>query len=81
MDCVNARVRKLLADVLELPREERVELVRDVLTTLGDEERDAAAAWGELVRQRADDVLAGRNLGPEARPFLAELRERLRREG
>ncbi len=77
---MNARAKKLLAEVLELPRDERAELVRDVIATLSVEDADAAAAWGELVRQRADDVIAGRNVGLDARRAVAEMRERLRHE-
>jgi hypothetical protein len=75
---MNARTKKILEEVLEMPREERAALAHDVLASLGDEVPEAAAAWGEVIRHRADDVLAGREHGPECRPFLADLRERLR---
>jgi len=45
---------------------------------VGEVPEDAPAAWGDVIRRRADDVLAGRDRGPECRPFLAELRMRLR---
>jgi hypothetical protein len=77
---MNARAKRLLEEVLALPRDERAELVRDVISTLAAEDTDAATEWGELVRQRADDVLARRNVGPEARPAVAAMRERLRHE-
>ncbi len=77
---MNARTKRLLEDVLELPRDERAELVRDVISTLAEEDAAAATAWGELVRQRAEDVLARRNIGPEARPAVAAMRARLRHE-
>jgi hypothetical protein len=78
---MNARAKKLLQEVLELPREEREEVARDVLVSLAQEDSKAAKVWSETIRTRADDVLAGRELGAECRPFVAELRERLRREG
>lgn len=78
---MNARTKKLLEEVLEMPRDERAALARDVLASLGEEDPDATSAWGEVIRRRADDVLAGRNVGPECRPFLADLRERLRKGG
>ena len=78
---MNARTKKILEEVLEMPRDERAALARDVLVSLGDEDADATRAWGEVIRRRADDVLAGRNIGPECRPFLADLRERLRNGG
>jgi hypothetical protein len=75
---VNARTKKILEEVLELPRDERAAIAHDVLASLGDEAGDASAAWGDVIRRRADDVLAGRDHGPECRPFLADLRVRLR---
>lgn len=75
---MNARTKRILEEVLELPRDERAAIAHDVLASLGDEAGDASAAWGEVIRRRADDVLSGRDQGPECRPFLADLRGRLR---
>jgi hypothetical protein len=76
---VNARTKKVLEEALELPRDERVALAQELLVSVDGEDPDAAEAWAEIIRRRTDDVLAGRAHGPECRPFLAELRERLRR--
>lgn len=80
---MNARTKKILDEVLELPRDERMALVHDVLVSLDPdgEPPDVAQAWGEEIRRRADDVLAGRALGPECRPHVSLLRERLRSGG
>jgi hypothetical protein len=77
---MSARTKKLLQEVLELPREERAEVAHGVLLSLAEEDAQAASAWNEIIRKRADDVLAGREVGAECRPFIADLRERLRRE-
>jgi putative addiction module component (TIGR02574 family) len=76
---VNARPKQVLAEALELPEEERATLVQELLASLDGEDSDAGAAWAEVIRRRTDDVVEGRGHGPEARPFLADLRERLRR--
>jgi Putative addiction module component len=76
---VNARTKHVLAEALELPKEERATLAQELLASLDGEDSDAAAAWTEVIRRRAEDALEGRACGPECRPFLADLRERLRR--
>jgi hypothetical protein len=76
---VNARTKHVLSEALELPKEERATLAQELLASIDGEDLDAAAAWSEVIRNRVDDVLEGRGHGPECRPFLADLRERLRR--
>jgi hypothetical protein len=77
---VNAVKKEILDAAMKLPKEERAEIAQELLASVDGEDEGAAEAWGELIRHRVDDVLAGRAHGPECRPFLAELRERLRSE-
>lgn len=76
---MNARTKDVLAEALELPREERAALAQELLASVDGEDPDAAAVWADVIRRRVDDALAGRAQGPECRPFLAELRERIKR--
>ncbi|MGH7284805.1 MAG: addiction module protein [Polyangiaceae bacterium] len=76
---MNARAKELLIAALDLPRDERAELARDLVASL-DEEPELDVAWAAVIRERVDAVLAKKELGPECRPYLAALRDRLHRE-
>jgi hypothetical protein len=68
----------MLAEALALPREERAALAQELLASVDGEDPDAARAWQNVIRSRVDDALAGRGDGPECRPLLAEMRDRLK---
>lgn len=76
---MNARTKDVQAEALELPREERAALAQELLASVDGDDPDAAAVRADVIRRPVDDVLAGRAQGPECRPFLAELRERIKR--
>ena len=78
-EVIRSALRRILVGALELPREERATLAQELLASVDGEDADASAAWADVIRRRVDDALAGRAKGPECRPFLKELTERLRR--
>ena len=56
---MNARAKKLLEEVLELPREDRAALANDVLASLDEPTEDVEAAWAVEIERRVRDVEEG----------------------
>jgi hypothetical protein len=73
---MNARTKKVLDDAMALPESDR-QLIADVLDASLDTEdapEDVAKAWDEVIKQRIDDVVAGRAQTRDLREAMAELR-------
>jgi putative addiction module component (TIGR02574 family) len=83
MSVVNARAKKLRAEVLELPRETRAELAHDLLLSLEDGALEAPAdvekAWAEELDRRILDVKEGRVKLVPAEEAFRQLRAGLKR--
>jgi putative addiction module component (TIGR02574 family) len=58
---MNARREGLVAEVLELPREDRIDLLLELLASLEDREPDPdiEAKWMAEIRRRHAEVIAG----------------------
>lgn len=53
-------VTNVLAEVLQLPAEDRAKLAHELIRSLdGEHDSDAAAAWDEEIERRAAEVEAG----------------------
>lgn len=80
MKVVNARVRKVVDEFLELSAEERELAVIEIEAAFEHEEpaEEVEKAWAEVIEQRARDVLEGRSTGRDAFEALDELEARLR---
>ncbi len=76
---MNARTKKLLEEVLELPASERALIVAELDASLEDEGTPAEIekAWAAELERRAADVVAGRGDGRDARAVIDELRAEL----
>jgi putative addiction module component (TIGR02574 family) len=76
---MNARTKKLLEEVLELPASERALIVAELDASLEDEgtPEEIEKAWAEELERRAADVVAGRGDGRDARAVIDELRAEL----
>jgi putative addiction module component (TIGR02574 family) len=56
---MSERARKILHDAMELPLDERAELVADLLASIdGEPSADVEAAWAAEVERRAREALA-----------------------
>jgi hypothetical protein len=77
---VNARVRKVVDDFLELSPEDRELAVVEIEAAFEHEDppEEVQKAWAELIEQRAREVLDGRSTGRDAFEALDELEARLR---
>lgn len=81
----NERVRRVLQATADLSKEEREELVAELILGLeGESEPDAGyeEAWTAEIKRRVDDVVAGRSRGipwAEARRQILANLERRRR--
>lgn len=76
---VNARTKHVLAEALELPNDERAALAEELLASLHEPDPDVERAWAAVIAERIKDVTERGVTGPECRPFLKDLVERLRR--
>jgi putative addiction module component (TIGR02574 family) len=72
---MNARTKKLLEEVLELPASERALLVAEVDASLDGEDtpEEVGKAWDAELERRIDDVVAGRVKTLDADEVLADL--------
>lgn len=79
--CVNARARKLLEEIRELPKEDQAFIVEQLEVSLVSKltQRDIDRAWAEEIAKRARQAAAGKDRGPEARAAVAQARAELRR--
>ena len=68
--------RDLLAEVLELPPDERVKLAADVLESLEEAEEGVGAAWASEIEARVAAARSGELEGTDWRSVL----ERVERE-
>lgn len=74
---MTGRAETILKEALELPPEEREELVAEILASLdADAYEDAEQAWATEIERRARGVLSGEASG---KPW-AEVRDRIARE-
>ncbi len=73
--CMNARTKKLLEEVLELPASERALLVAEVDASLDGEDapEEVERAWTAELEKRLDDVVAGRVKTRDLDESMAEL--------
>ncbi len=80
---MNARAKKLLQDVLELPRKDRAAFAHDVLLSLEDGPDEAPEvverAWAEEIERRVADLKEGRAEVIPAEQVFREARERSKR--
>jgi hypothetical protein len=76
---VNARTKHVLVEALELPNDERAALAEELLASLHEPDPDVERAWAAVIAERIKDVTERGVTGPECRPFLKDLVERLRR--
>lgn len=57
---MNARAKRVLADALELPVEDRTEVAQQLLDSLDhDAPAEIEEAWAPLIARRAQEVLDG----------------------
>jgi len=77
---VNARVRKVVDEFLELSPEERDLAVVEIEAAFEQEDppEEVERAWAEVIEHRAREVLAGRSTGRDAFEALDEIEARLR---
>ena len=77
---MNARTRKLLEEVLELPASERALLVAELDASLEGEDtpEEVEKAWAEEIERRVLDVEEGRVQAIPASEVHQALRDRLR---
>ena len=77
---VNARVRKVVEEFLELTPEEQKLAVVEIEAAFDhdDPPEDVEKAWAELIEHRARDVLAGGSTGRDAVKAIDEIETRLR---
>jgi len=74
------RTEELLAEVLELPLQERAAFAAEVLASLDgeDDPRQVEAAWLAEIERRRRRVLAGESQGLPWEEVSARIEERLR---
>jgi hypothetical protein len=77
---VNARVRKVVDEFLDLSPEEQKLAVVELEAVFEHEEAPAEVEklWAEVIERRAREVLAGRSTGRDAFEALDEIEARLR---
>ncbi len=76
---MNARARKVLEEALELSLDERDELVRELLPTLGENAApEIERAWADVIAGRAREVLDGTAATRDLDEALAEVAARAR---
>jgi hypothetical protein len=77
---VNARVRKVVEEFLELSEDERALAVAQIEASIegDDSQEDVEKAWAEVIQRRAREVLEGRSKGRDAFEVLDEIEARLR---
>ena len=76
---MNARTKKLLEEVLELPASERALLAAELDASLDDQgtTEEIEQAWAAEIERRVADVVTGRSEGRDAHEVIAELRAQL----
>lgn len=80
LSVVNARVRKVVDDFLELsPEEQKLAVVElEAVFEHEDPSEDVEKAWAEVIERRAREVLAGTRVGRDAFEVLDDIEARLR---
>ena len=72
------RTRKILAQALELPIDQRAELAAELLASVdGDPDTDADSVWAAEIERRARRALAGESKGKDWQAVF----ERLKAQG
>lgn len=76
---MNARARRVYEEALELPLDERGELARKLLESLGaDAPKEVEDAWAPVIARRAREVLDGTAATRDLDEALDELEARAR---
>jgi putative addiction module component (TIGR02574 family) len=68
-------VQEIKSRLEQLSQEERAELARFLLESLGPEEEGAAAAWDAEIARRMSEIRGGTATGKPAEQVFADLRK------